>query len=160
MRKILEASIKAVRLLLTCVAWIVSATHLVMMLYQDPYIRAYSFLTFTRLIIIGLMIILLIVTWQKYNYHRFGKLDRRKFPQPVTADNMGEIFAVAGEAVEEFQLSTCLSLELVREYDSESDRIIERFMMLADTSEYEISLPYTVRTPSVSTPQALENVAV
>jgi len=78
----------------------------------------------------------------------------------VTADNMGEIFAVAGEAVEEFQLSTCLSLELVREYDSESDRIIERFMMLADTSEYEISLPYTVRTPSVSTPQALENVAV
>ena len=160
MRKILGVLIKIIRLILTCAAWIVSVTYLVMTLYEDSFIRSYSFLTLVRLVVIGLIIFAVIFTWQKYNYHKFGKLDRRKFPQPVTADNMGEIFAVAGEIVEEFRLSASLSLELVREYDSESDSIVDRLMMFADTSEYEISPPYTAKTAAVPESREREEAAV
>gem|GEM_PF-1333599 len=160
MRKVLEVLIKIIRLVLTCATWVVSITYMVMTINEDSFIRSYSFLTLVRLVVIGLIVFAVIFTWQKYNYHKFGKLDRRKFPQPVTADNMGEIFAVSGETVEEFRSSTSLSLELVREYNKESDSIVDRLMMLSDTSEYEISPPYTARAAAASAPREHEEVAV
>ena len=155
MRKILERLSKTIWLVLTCIVWIVSITYMVITIHEDSFFRSNSFLMLVRLAVIGIIIFVVIFTWQKYNYHKFGKLDRRKFPQPVTVDDMGEIFAVTGEIVEELRGAAGLSLELVSEYDSKNNSIIDRLMMRTDTSEYEICLPYTAVTAMGTTADAL-----
>lgn len=155
MRKTSGVFIIVSRSIFTCAAWIISISYLLMTLSEDYFTKSYLFLAF-----IGLITLVVIFTWQKYNYQKFGKMDRRKFPQPVTTDRMGEIFAVTGKTVEEFRSSNSLSLELVREYDSEGERFVDRLIMLADTIEGEISPPYAERTVTAPTSHEREKVAV
>lgn len=49
--------------------------------------------------------------WGRYNWRKYGPLDRRKFPKEVSAEDIAEYFSLALSEVEKFQSEKYIVLE-------------------------------------------------
>jgi poly-beta-1,6-N-acetyl-D-glucosamine biosynthesis protein PgaD len=62
-------------------------------------------------IIISLCSFIMMYVWGRYNYKKYGKLQRRTFPKDVTAEDLSEYFLLSKEEVERFQSDKIIKLE-------------------------------------------------
>lgn len=54
---------------------------------------------------------LVLTAWSRYNYYRYGHLDRRQAPPVVSLEDMGQAFGATGRQVERLRTGRRLSVE-------------------------------------------------
>jgi poly-beta-1,6-N-acetyl-D-glucosamine biosynthesis protein PgaD len=122
-----KRKIKAIESIITLLGWIYmlgffiyTALTLVLWYFNINYI--YNELFFVQNIFDTLKIISLTITaamiafvimlgWGRYNYRKFGHLDRRQFPKVVSSEDIAKYFDLPIQQVEEFQNDKWINLE-------------------------------------------------
>lgn len=70
-------------------------------------LNRYCFIAF----IAFLILVVFLIFWKNYNYHRFGKLHRRKFRPDVNNQELSEMFELDNEFIEKMQNERYILLE-------------------------------------------------
>jgi len=56
-------------------------------------------------LILSVVIFAIVMGWSVYNYRKYGKLNRRKFPKPVTDDELLQYFDITPEQLDRLKNS-------------------------------------------------------
>lgn len=59
----------------------------------------------------SLIITLWLICWRQYNFRRFGKKDRRKFPKDVTDEDLAEYFKLEPEEIKKLKSQKVIEFE-------------------------------------------------
>lgn len=112
-------------------------------LFKDYAMRNRTLLLLLFLTIVSLVVVLLILSWRTYNTHKFGKLNRRKFASPVTAEETGRLFGINSVFVESLQASRSLTLAVTRKYDGAGKNDVAREVITISGAgaKYRINRP-------------------
>lgn len=98
------------QILLSIVCWLFNLSNFYHKLFVlDNIQTTIHILTIT--VAIAICIFILIYFWGKYNYKRYAHLNRRKFPQDVTNDEIELYFGLSSSLVEKMQNDKVIILE-------------------------------------------------
>ena len=88
--------------LVNIVVWVVGGSHIFTTLTEETGYR-YALEMFRNTGIYIIAVFLILRGWGLYNFHRFGKKDRRKARPPVTIEEMAGFFDIDVEELKGFQ---------------------------------------------------------
>lgn len=139
MKICMERLMAIIKYAATLFLWIAVFAYLHHFLLGDQQARANSLSMFLFLIIAVLAIFIL--CWRQYNFHRFGKLGRRKSVSQATIGQIGKAFSLDVDAVERLRDAPRLNLSIKKEPDGGSGAPGQIMVISGEGCEYEISPP-------------------
>ena len=100
--------------LLTVIIWFFAGryfyNHLLVPAYVGDLDTTIEMIVF--LVLVSVVVFLVLFLWAQYNRRVFGRLTRRRFPQPVTADELAEKFHFPVDQVAFLQSLQCATLHM------------------------------------------------
>ncbi len=121
-QKVMETSVMGIGLgilsfflvILTLAIWFFAGRYFYNHLLVPAYLGDFdaTFELIFQLAVFAVIVFIILLLWAQYNIRVFGKLDRRKYPQPVTAKEIGDKFNLSEDQVPFLQAIRCATLHM------------------------------------------------
>ncbi|WP_462410140.1 poly-beta-1,6-N-acetyl-D-glucosamine biosynthesis protein PgaD [Neobacillus sp. Marseille-QA0830] len=100
----------SIQIFTSLLLWAFNSTYIYNELFIFGSIKDTVFI-FSMTLFISVVSFIVLFAWGKYNYHRYGKLDRRGFPDHVSQEELAQYFQLPPVEVEKYHSDKYILIE-------------------------------------------------